>query len=109
MQSGDRPIAVQAGVPLAPLTTLGIGGSAEWFTRATTIEEVVAAHEWCRERAVPFNVMSGGSNLQFTHANGAVTPKRVDKIVDPAAAEKAAAAKAAAAKAAADKKAAASK
>ena len=63
MPSGDRPLAIQAGVPLAPLTTLGIGGSAEWFTRATTIEEVVAAHEWCRERAVPFNVMSGGSNL----------------------------------------------
>ncbi len=63
MPSGDRPLAIQAGVPLAPLTTLGIGGSAEWFIRATTIEEVVAAHEWCRERAVPFNVMSGGSNL----------------------------------------------
>jgi len=63
LPSGDRPLAIQAGVPLAPLTTLGIGGSAEWFIRATTIEEVVAAHEWCRERAVPFNVMSGGSNL----------------------------------------------
>ena len=37
------------------------------------------------------------SNYKFTHANGAVTPKKVDKIDDPAAAEKAAAAKAAAA------------
>jgi UDP-N-acetylmuramate dehydrogenase len=63
LPSGDPSLAIQAGVPLAPLTTLGIGGSAEWFIRATTIEEVVAAHEWCRRRAVPFSVMGGGSNL----------------------------------------------
>ena len=63
MPSGDPSLAIQAGVPLAPLTTLGIGGSAEWFIRATTIEEVVAAHEWCRRRAVAFSVMGGGSNL----------------------------------------------
>jgi UDP-N-acetylmuramate dehydrogenase len=54
---------VQAGVSLAPLTTLGVGGHASWFVRATTIEEVVAAHAWCRERAMPFNVIGGGSNL----------------------------------------------
>jgi hypothetical protein len=55
----------------------------------------------------PFTARMSSSNYKFTHANGNVNPKRVDKIVDPAAAEKAAAAKAAAAKAAADKKAAA--
>ena len=46
----------------------------------------------------PYNARMNSSNYKFTHANGAVTPKKVDKIVDPAAAEKAAAAKAAAAK-----------
>ena len=46
----------------------------------------------------PFNAKMNSSNYKFTHANGAVTPTKVDKIVDPAAAEKAAAAKAAAAK-----------
>jgi hypothetical protein len=35
------------------------------------------------------------SNYKFTHANGIVNPKKVDKIVDPAEEEKAAAAKAA--------------
>jgi UDP-N-acetylmuramate dehydrogenase len=54
---------VQANVSLAPLTTLGVGGDASWFVRATTIEEVVAAHVWCRERAMPFSVIGGGSNL----------------------------------------------
>jgi len=57
----------------------------------------------------PYDARMSASNYKFTHANGAVTPTRVDKIVDPAAAEKAAAAKAAAAKAAADKKAAANR
>jgi hypothetical protein len=51
----------------------------------------------------PFNARMSSSNYKFTHANGVITPKKVDKIVDPAAAEKAAAAK----KAAADKAAAA--
>jgi hypothetical protein len=46
----------------------------------------------------PFNAKMNSSNYKFTHANGTVTPKKVDKIVDPAAAEKAAAAKAAASK-----------
>ena len=51
-----------------------------------------------------FSAGMSSSNYKFTHANGAITPKRVDKIVDPLAAEKAAAAKAeAAAKAAAAK------
>jgi hypothetical protein len=45
----------------------------------------------------PFNPGMNSSNYKFTHANGSITPKKVDKIVDPAAAEKAAAAKAAAA------------
>jgi hypothetical protein len=43
----------------------------------------------------PYNAKMSASNYKFTHANGAVTPKKVDKIVDPAEAEKAAAAKAA--------------
>ena len=32
----------------------------------------------------PYNARMNASNYKFTHANGAVTPKRVDKIVDPA-------------------------
>jgi len=63
LPSGEPPLTIQARVPLAPLTTLGVGGSAEWFMRATTIEDVVAAHEWCRDRDVTFTVMGGGSNL----------------------------------------------
>ena len=36
----------------------------------------------------PYNAKMNSSNYKFTHANGTVTPKRVDKIVDPAAARR---------------------
>ena len=63
MPSADQPAGMETGVSLAPLTTLGVGGRARWFVRATTVEDVVATHTWCRERAVPFSVIGGGSNL----------------------------------------------
>ena len=56
----DRP---QENVPLAPLTTLGIGGQARWFARATSIEHVIAAHGWAASRSAPLFVLGGGSNL----------------------------------------------
>jgi len=52
-----------AGVPLAPLTTLGIGGPAEWFVRATTADDVAEAHEWSDRTGVPLFVLGGGSNV----------------------------------------------
>lgn len=63
MPSIDRSIRPQAGVPLAPLTTIGIGGVARWFVRATDVEDVAAAHRWCGEERVPLVVLGGGSNL----------------------------------------------
>jgi len=50
-------------VPLAPLTTLGIGGPARWMTRAASMDDVAAAHEWAEERSLPLLVLGGGSNL----------------------------------------------
>ena len=57
---GLRP---QAGVPLAPFTTLGIGGEARWFLRASSADEVAAAHAWCCEHECSLFVLGGGSNL----------------------------------------------
>jgi UDP-N-acetylmuramate dehydrogenase len=50
-------------VALAPLTTIGIGGAARWFTRASTADDVAAAHRWAGERGVALFVLGGGSNL----------------------------------------------
>ena len=56
----DRP---QEQVQLAPLSTLGIGGPAQWFARAIRVEHVTAAHDWAEARGVPLFVLGGGSNL----------------------------------------------
>ena len=53
----------RAGVPLASLTTLGVGGAAQWFVRATSVEHVASAYHWCGERNLRLFVMGGGSNL----------------------------------------------
>lgn len=50
-------------VPLAPFATLGIGGPARYFARATNIESLVAGVEWARARALPLFVLGGGSNI----------------------------------------------
>ena len=52
-----------ADVPLAPLTTLGVGGTARWFARASSEADVAAAHQWADARGVPLFVLGGGSNL----------------------------------------------
>jgi len=54
---------VQRDVPLAPLTTLGIGGGARAFMRADTQADVVSAHAWSIEHDVEMLVLGGGSNL----------------------------------------------
>ena len=61
-------IAPQADVPLAPLTTLGVGGPARWFVRATSVEEAAAAITWSGDKRVPLFVLGGGSNLVIADA-----------------------------------------
>ncbi|MHB0969733.1 MAG: UDP-N-acetylmuramate dehydrogenase [Thermoanaerobaculia bacterium] len=50
-------------VPLAPFTTLEIGGPARYFARASAPDDVAEAIEWCRSRELPLFVLGGGSNL----------------------------------------------
>jgi UDP-N-acetylmuramate dehydrogenase len=50
-------------VPLAPLTTLGLGGEARHFVAAGDAATVVAALEWAEERHLPVFILGAGSNL----------------------------------------------
>jgi UDP-N-acetylmuramate dehydrogenase len=50
-------------VPLAPLTTLGIGGPARWFATVTDESSLADAVGFARDRALPLFVLGGGSNL----------------------------------------------
>ena len=51
---------LQERVALAPFTTLGIGGPARWFVRATYVEHLLTAS---RSEGEPLFVLGGGSNL----------------------------------------------
>lgn len=50
-------------VPLAPLTTFGVGGAARFFAVAKSEEDVTKAVAWAKERGLPLFVLGGGSNL----------------------------------------------
>jgi UDP-N-acetylmuramate dehydrogenase len=55
-------------VPLAPLTTLKVGGPARYFIEAQSIAEVSQAVEFSRSRSLPLFVLGGGSNLVISDA-----------------------------------------
>ena len=50
-------------VPLAPLTTIGIGGPARFFLRATNVDELREGLAWARDRSLAVFILGGGSNL----------------------------------------------
>lgn len=56
-------LTILDGVPLAPLTTLGIGGPARHYTRIGASEQLAWALAWARERDLDVLVLGGGSNL----------------------------------------------
>src|SRR4051812_26080107 len=53
-------------VPLAPQTTFGLGGTARYFCRAESLDDVRAALAFARENNVPHMVLGGGSNILFS-------------------------------------------
>jgi UDP-N-acetylmuramate dehydrogenase len=54
--------------PLAKHTTFRIGGPAEWFAAATTVEQLETLAEVTLEHSVPLTVLGGGSNLLISDA-----------------------------------------
>jgi UDP-N-acetylmuramate dehydrogenase len=59
---------IQENVPLAPLTTLKVGGPARYFVQAHTIAEVSEAVSLARSRNLALFVLGGGSNLVVSDA-----------------------------------------
>ena len=57
------PRGMQQNVPLAPLTTLGIGGQARYFIRAETVDEIRDAVAWASSKREQLLVLAGGSNV----------------------------------------------
>ncbi len=61
--SYEGNLNIREHVPLAPLTTFRIGGSARYFVEVRSKEEVRAALAWTQQKKVPFFVLAGGSNV----------------------------------------------
>ena len=59
---------VQENIPLAPLTTMGVGGRARYFIEAATGTEVREAVEWSRQQRLPLFILGAGSNLVVADA-----------------------------------------
>jgi UDP-N-acetylmuramate dehydrogenase len=56
-------LSIQENVPLAPLTTLRVGGPARLFAVAKTEDDVAEAFEYARSHDDPVFVLGGGSNI----------------------------------------------
>ena len=54
---------ISENVPLAPLTTLKVGGPARYFVEAVTIADVSQAVQFSQTQSLPLFVLGGGSNL----------------------------------------------
>jgi UDP-N-acetylmuramate dehydrogenase len=73
-------VLVAENIPLAPLTTLKIGGPAKYFVEARSDGEVQEALQFARSRDLPLFVLGGGSNLVIADAGW---PGLVLKIAIP--------------------------
>jgi UDP-N-acetylmuramate dehydrogenase len=54
---------IRENVPLAPLTTMQVGGPSRYFAEARSAAEAVEAVQFARAKNLPLFVLGGGSNL----------------------------------------------
>ena len=57
------PPELERGAPLAPLTTIRVGGPADYLVSASSFRAVVGALAWARAHDLPVAVIGRGSNL----------------------------------------------
>jgi UDP-N-acetylmuramate dehydrogenase len=56
-------VDIQENIPLAPYTTLNVGGTARWFIETGDPTEMLEAVFFARGQNVPYFILGGGSNL----------------------------------------------
>lgn len=59
-------ISIQQNVPLAPLTSIGLGGNARLFASCPTPEQLCEALQYARDRDLRVHILGGGSNVIFS-------------------------------------------
>jgi len=80
-------MTIQENVPLAPLTTLQVGGAARYFAELKREDEAHKAVEFAKTRGLPLFVLGGGSNLVIADSGwpGLVLRIAVGGITTPSA------------------------
>jgi len=61
-----KPAKLLTDQPLAPHTTMQLGGAARYFTACRTLEEIRYALRWASAEKLPVQVLGGGSNVLFS-------------------------------------------
>lgn len=57
------PSIISQHVALAPLTTLGVGGHADYFASVSTLDELREVVAWAKKEGYPITILGGGSNV----------------------------------------------
>jgi UDP-N-acetylmuramate dehydrogenase len=78
-------MTIQENVPLAPLTTLQVGGAARYFAELRREDEVREAAQFAKARDLPLFVLGGGSNLVIADSGwpGLVLKVAIGGITSP--------------------------
>jgi UDP-N-acetylmuramate dehydrogenase len=78
----ERGVHLERDVPLAPLTTLRVGGAADRMATPATIDELVTALQLARDAGVRAGVLGKGSDLVVADAGvrGLVIRNRADAL-----------------------------
>jgi UDP-N-acetylmuramate dehydrogenase len=82
-------MTIQENVPLAPLTTLQVGGMARYFAELKREDEVRESVQFSKARNLPLFVLGGGSNLVIADAGwpGLVLRVAIGGITSPGSAK----------------------
>ena len=65
----EKPsLILRENTPLAPLTTMGLGGPARYFAECTSLAELRACLTWAAAEGLPVQVLGRGSNVLFADA-----------------------------------------
>ena len=62
----DQPEFIRETIPLAPQTTIRLGGPARYFAECTTVAQIRTALEWAASAERAVQILGGGSNVLFS-------------------------------------------
>ncbi len=68
METSHTELGFRSDAPLAPLTTLAIGGRGRWLLELLDPGQLDSAWQWSRRRGLPVLFLGAGSNVLFADA-----------------------------------------